>query len=477
MPQGLLCLPGVSRELNRQHLIDAFVLAKFAPGSTFYEHIQAVPQGHALRVTPDSITCTPYWNPLQVKPLFFSRDEDYPAALLEIFDRATKARLRSSRGIASQLSAGLDSSSVTSSAARLLAVQGEGLTSFTAVPRPGFLGKGFHGRIPDEGPAAADVAALYPNVDHILINSVGIPLLDSVDDLSKALGEPVQNGINMLWITAILKEVKRRDLGVLLVGNRGNATISYAGLEALTMKFRAGHWGDLVSTVLGMRRNGATSFRSALADSTMGLWPQSVNLWLRRAGGFQVNYSAARPEMIAQHGLRDRMLNEFFDNTGDLDADRKDFFLRFDYGTYNAGFRALGGFDVRDPTADKRVFEFCYAIPREQYLVGGIDRSLVRRAMRGRLPASTLTRTMRGQQGADWYLSMKDALPSMRAEAPLIEASATAQKFLDLPRMRNLLESFPAEGLEALETSQSYGDALCRFVSFGTFFARLDAGG
>ena len=90
----------------------------------------------------------------------------------------------------------------------------------------------------------------------------------------------------MLWITAILKEVKRRDLGVLLVGNRGNATISYAGLEALTMKFRAGHWGDLVSTVLGMRRNGATSFRAALADSTMGLWPQSVNLWLRRAGGF-----------------------------------------------------------------------------------------------------------------------------------------------------------------------------------------------
>ena len=93
--------------------------------------------------------------------------------------------------------------------------------------------------------------------------------------------------------------------------------------------------------------------------------------------------------------------------------------MRFDYGTYNAAFRALGGFDVRDPTADKRVFEFCYAIPREQYLVGGIDRSLVRRAMRGRLPASTLTRTMRGQQGADWYLSMKDALPEHARTGPV----------------------------------------------------------
>ena len=475
MPKGLLCLPGVHRELNQKHLIDSFVLARYAPGSTFYEGIHAVPQGHALRVTPHSVTCKPYWNPLQVKPIHFKRDEDYPAALLEIFDRATKARLRSTRGIASQLSAGLDSSSVTASAARLLAAQNKRLTSFTAVPRPGFQGKGLHGRIPDEGPAAAEIAALYPNLDHVLIDSAGIPLLESIQRLSAALDEPVQNGINTLWISAILNEVKRRDLGVLLVGNRGNATISYAGLEALTIKFRAGRWGDLLSTVLAMRRNGATSFRAALADSTMGLWPQPVNLWLRRAGGFQVNYTAARPELIAQHRLRDRMLNEFFDNSGDLDADRRDFLQRFDYGAYNAAYNALGGFDVRDPTADKRVFEFCYAIPREQYLVGGIDRSLVRRAMRDhRLPDSTITRTMRGQQGADWYLSVRDALPSLRAQAPTIEASPTAQRWLDLPRMRALLETFPADGHEALEATQSYGDALCRFFSFGTFLAKQD---
>lgn len=475
MPKGLLCLPGVRGDLDEQHLIEAFVLAKFSPRSTFFKGIEAVPQGHALRVTPDSVTCTPYWSPLDARPIHFARDEDYPAALLEIFDRATKARLRSTRGIASQLSAGMDSSSVTASAARLLAAQGKRLTSFTAVPRPGFLGKGFHGRIPDEGPGAAEVAALYSNIDHVLIDTAGIPLLDSIHRLSDALDEPVQNGINTLWLTAILDEVKRRDLGVLLVGNRGNATISYAGLEALTIKFRSGRWLDLLQTVLGMRRNGATGLRAAFADSTMGLWPQPVNLWLRRAGDFQLNYSAGHPDLMAQHGLRERMLEQFFDNSGDLDLERRDFFQRFEYGTYNAAYRALSGCDVRDPTADKRVFEFCYAIPRQQYLVGGIDRSLVRRAMRDRLPASTLARTMRGQQGADWYLSMNDALPSLRAQANLIEASPTAQRLLDLPRMRHLLNTFPTDGLEAMHTTQSYGDALCRFMSFGYFFTQQDA--
>ena len=475
MPKGLVCLPGVSRGLNQQRLIDALALAIPQPGASFYEGIEALPQGHCLRVTPQQTVCRAYWNPLEARPIRFARDQDYPEALLEILDRATKARLRSPRGVASQLSAGLDSGSVTACAAGLLAADGKRLTSFTAVPRSGFQGKGFHGRIPDEGPGAAEVAALYPNLDHILIDTAGIPLLPSIERLSDALDEPVQNGINTLWLTAILDQVRQRDLGVLLVGNRGNATISYAGLEALTIKFRAGCWADLLRTVLAMRRNGITSYRAALADSTMGVWPQSINLWLRRAGDFQVNYSAARPDLLAKHNIRQRMLYEFFDNSGDLDVEHRQFFERFDYGTHNAAFRALSGADVRDPTADKRVFDFCYGIPREQYLIGGVDRSLVRRAMRDRLPAATLARTMRGQQGADWYLSMRDALPSLRAAAPAVEASPTAQRVLDLPRMRSLLDTFPDTNLEAMDTSQSYGDALCRFLSFGYFFLRQES--
>ena len=100
-----LCLPGVStRELNRQHLIDAFVLARVRTGKHFLRCISRPFRRATLCAchARHSITCTPLLEPAAGQTASSSaRDEDYPAALLEIFDRATKARLRSSRGIAS----------------------------------------------------------------------------------------------------------------------------------------------------------------------------------------------------------------------------------------------------------------------------------------------------------------------------------------------------------------------------------------
>ena len=62
--------------------------------------------------------------------------------------------------------------------------------------------------------------------------------------------------------------------------------------------------------------------------------------------------------------------------------------------------------DSRDPTYDRGVIEFCLTVPLEEFLRGGQLRSLARRAMVGRLPSSTLQRTKRGLQSADWYLNL-----------------------------------------------------------------------
>jgi asparagine synthase (glutamine-hydrolysing) len=62
-----------------------------------------------------------------------------------------------------------------------------------------------------------------------------------------------------------------------------------------------------------------------------------------------------------------------------------------------AGF----GMDVRDPTYDKRVMEFCLSIPDNQYAREGKDRWLIRRAMTGLMPAIVLDEKRRGRQAAD----------------------------------------------------------------------------
>ncbi len=474
MPKALLTLPGVPRGVEEDRLVDALALANPDPRQSFYAGIERLPQAHMLRVTPHSCECKPYWSPFDASPVRYTKDSEYVDAFLEIFDQSVAARLRCNRPVVSQLSAGMDSSSVTVSAARALALQGKRLTAYTAVPRPGFLGKGFHGRIPDEGPGAAEVAAMYPNIDHIRINSAGIELIPTLHRTIDALDEPVQNGINLLWLTAIMQQAAASGVGALLVGSRGNATISYTGLDAFAHKFRAGKLVNLLGTVYRMRKKGYTSWRGALAQATTGILPNGLHRVLRRSGEFTLKYSPASPDILERYKIYDKMLHEFYDNSADLNLERRIFFERFDYGVYNAAMRSLYGIDMRDPCGDKRLFDFCYAIPIEQYIVGDAPRSLVRRAMKGRLPPSTLTRTIRGQQGADWYLSMQDARPSLSAEATLIEQSPTARRMLDLPRMRTLLATWPETGLEQLDTSHSYGDALCRFMSFGYFLAKSD---
>jgi len=468
MPKGLLALPGVYRGFDSQRLLQALVLSQPDWHRSYFEGVERVPLGHFIRVRPDSFECKQYWHPCNAKPTRFKRDEDYVEALLEIFDEATTARLRTPRGVGAQLSAGLDSSSVMATAAGLLLPQGRRLTAFTSVPRAGFHGKSLPNRIPDEGPGAAAVAAMYPNVDHVLIDSAGNDLLADMKAWTDAMDEPAQNCVNLLWIAAIMAEAKRRDVGVMLHGLSGNATISADGWEAMTTYFRTGRWLTLYEFASALRSRGELSYKASAVLSTEGLLPQ----WMKRqikpgARTVNLDYSPVHPDVAAAHDLEQRAFEKKHGDLPDIQTQRARFFERFDPAPLNSATRARAGLDKRDPMGDKRVFEFCFSIPIEQYAAGAQSRSLVRRAMVGRLPESTRTRSVRGQQGADWYLTVEEALPAFRRELPLIEASPVARHFLNLERLKKLLATWPESGHESAAVTDPWNFALTRGIALG----------
>ena len=63
------------------------------------------------------------------------------------------------------------------------------------------------------------------------------------------------------------------------------------------------------------------------------------------------------------------------------------------------GYSALFGVDMRDPTGDVRVAEFCLSLPEDQFRRAGVRRGLIRRAMADRLPAEVLASRPRALQG------------------------------------------------------------------------------
>jgi asparagine synthase (glutamine-hydrolysing) len=140
-----------------------------------------------------------------------------------------------------------------------------------------------------------------------------------------------------------------------------------------------------------------------------------------------------------------------------------------DPGNYLKG--GLGGWqlDLRDPTSDLRLLEFCLAVPTEQFLRDGVQRALARRALADRLPKKVLEEQRRGLQGADWHEELTAVRDRISGELDRLESCPAATKALDLPRLRHLMRNWPSSGWERDEIMMPYRLALERAISVGHF--------
>lgn len=134
--------------------------------------------------------------------------------------------------------------------------------------------------------------------------------------------------------------------------------------------------------------------------------------------------------------------------------------------TYS-GFRAWFGIETRDPTSDRRVVEYCFAIPGSQYLRNGVGRWLIRRAMEGKLPDQVRNRTTIGAQSSDWNEWFPAMKGEFRAELDRLDRSEMANRCLDLAKMCSLTDQWP-ERL-SIEHHRDYHLMLLRGIMMGRF--------
>ena len=137
---------------------------------------------------------------------------------------------------------------------------------------------------------------------------------------------------------------------------------------------------------------------------------------------------------------------------------------------------ALHGVDLRDPTADLDVVEFCLGIPSEQYLAEGIDRSLVRRAMWGLLPGAVLVKRKRGLQAADWLTKIKRSSDAVDQSIKRLRSSELAAEVLDLERLQTLTADLGhvSDALSSKVIDQ-YLAAVPKALAIASFLKNLEA--
>jgi asparagine synthase (glutamine-hydrolysing) len=481
-PRALLSLPGFPVEIDEDALAEWLVRLPRSHGKTFYRNISQVPPGHALIADRNGSRLHRYWRPEEQPMLHLRRDEEYAEALLAALEEAVSCRLPAEGSVACALSAGLDSPSVAALAARQLAKQGRRLTAITAVPQAGFDAAGrYPGRLCDEGALAASVARMYPNIDHVLIPNNSTPLLAAIETGIRVNNSPLLGANNLTWFNAMFEVAQDRNASAFLVGQAGNATISYHGMELLPSLLAQGRLLPLARELRQLRRSGSS--RSNLAMQTLGPFlPPLLRQAVRAAFGKEsvdsvYDLSCINPRFARASGVEE--CQHAFERSLAGNTDRGNvqrlMVQRLNSGMATAGTWRRHGFYPSDPTADKRVVELCLATPAEQYLRNGEPRSLVRRAMAGILPPELLTNRRIGLQSADWAMTWKTQLPEMRAELDRLETSALAQRYLDLPRMRMMLDKLPGLDWGRNEARRNCF-VLARSFTAGAFIRWVESG-
>lgn len=458
LPHLLHVLPWVPRDLDEQTLSNALSQLPTEPERTFYKGLVNCPAGHFLMVDHGGVRAHRYYLLADhIKPIRQARDEDYVEEARLLFATAVTARLRSNGPIGSFMSGGLDSSTTAVFAAEQLAREGKRLPVFTSVPEDewdGLDGSNFYG---DETPYVRAIAAQHPNLDLNLIQSAGRSHYEHQDAFVRLCGMPMRNVLNLSWFHAILEEARGRGIKVMLEGLAGNMTLSYRGDDIYNQLFGQRRYRQLWAELNFANKDGWRRLpRATFSHLVRGRLPE--RFWdriekLRGRGDLDdrwQRYSVIQETFGRELHVVDRARAAGWNYFGRPDIVNRRFWResieRFwgSYAPIAKGLSALHRIDLRDPFGDRRIVEWCFGVPEDQFHRNGTGRWLIKRMMKGVLPHEVLHKPRDlGLQTSDWHLRMTRVRGRMLADVDTMADDADLARMIDLPRIKAMLEDWP----------------------------------
>jgi len=395
--KGLLPLSFIRKEIDELMIARLIVVWPGDFDKTYFKGIQRLLPSHTLRVTREKEELHRYWNYADIKVREGRRLEDYVGELFDNLNKAVAARLRSYTPVAATLSGGMDSSTVCVLAAEHLARQEKRLRTYTHVPQYARSSTLSERQFGDERPFVEAIVAASGNIDPVFLDSAGISPLQGMKEAIRLYGEPFHAVGNAYWIVDIFTTAVRDGFGTMLMGEFGNGTTSWAGIEdalpAGEIIERYGIRGFVRKKVLKPLLYGNTLCAQVYKHIAFGKRPWRRLSYCTEAFERSLNLE----ERIKKSGF-DPTFKQFFENPKQqavLIFDRN--VLRLPYGAY------LGcetGLELRDPTGDVRVIESALSIPNQMFL-GEMNKWVLRTMMKGRLPEMVRLNVRKGKQSSD----------------------------------------------------------------------------
>lgn len=472
-------MSGRGVEIDEAFAFSILGLVPFHGPISQYSGVFSVSPGSWVEIGNERVTETRFYSVGDIEPLRGLSDRQYEGRFREMLWQSVSRRVAGERSASAYLSSGLDSSTVCAVAAAVLEQKGGTLNAFTAAPRSEYDWKvrsGWHG---DESSIAATVASRRRNITHNVIPTIQGNLLASMRQDIKLMDRPSINPCNMGWVNAIRSAASQLGTKVVLTGTMGNVTISFQGyneLFRLVRGFKFIAWCRAVNEFI--RVHPRARWRAMAQFSLAPFLPASVWKWSQNRRGRLLelsDYSAIKQDFANYFRSSPKWEEGEWSLSHQPIADsrvwRAKLLSGFDRGPYNLAADAWG-IQLRDPTVDRDLVNFCISLPDSQFLKAGQPRSILLRALSGVLPAEVLECRTRGYQAPDWpvyLLSESSNLLGALEEAR--SGSGAVEKFVDVDSLIKDLAGLPRDGFHSRNLELRYRQRLLRGISFALWAA------
>jgi len=454
--QPLFNLPDVPKGINELWFAEFLAIPSMVdsadPSSTAYHRVEQIPPSHSITVCDGKVRIARYCKIVSEERLKLKTNEEYIEAFQEVFQEAVTARLRTYGEVGAQLSGGMDSGAVVSFAANALRNGPKRLQTFSFFPGDNFVDWTPNSYAADERPYINATVNYIGNISDHYFNFEGSNPLSDLDDSLALLEMPYKFFENLFWLKGMYEKASDQGVKVLLSGARGNYSISWG-----SWSMNIDYYAALLKGLKWLRLNQELTYYCQNYQTGKSV---ILPIVLRRAFPFLNPRTSVRTPIVNQNQLihssfaqRTNVyakLREYgADPTGGAsqkpnDSRKQHFEQLFSWnksGMANTKLSLRYSLWDRDPTNDLRVIRFCMALPEEQYVLGGLQRSLIRRATENMLPEKVrLNQQVRGIQVADVINRMAPSWNSFMAELNQLVQNPRMNEMLNIDAIKRAIQ-------------------------------------
>jgi len=434
--KALFCVPVVHNRINELQIATFLeLIVSDDRGTTFYQEILRLPAATTLKINHENFSFKKYWKLNIDHKIRFDTDEEYIKVFLDIFTEAIRCRLRSAFPVGSMLSGGLDSSSVSCLAQKILFSKGKNkLKTFSAV---------FDSVPKSNERHFIEKVLLSQDFDYFFINADEINPLNEIDDYFRYADNPFIVP-NTFMNYNIYREANKNGVRILLDGLEGDEIVSH-GYGFLPELFRTMRWKKLIIEINALRSIKSVPYKLILLQIGFNSLPEFFKRKLlyifeyKQKGGSK--YKIIKKDFVEKVNLK-KIINRVKEKRIKIKNAHEQHYADISSSLLQSEMEIVDwmsfpfNIELRHPFFDKRLVEFCLAIPTEQKISNGWDRYIMRRAMSEILPEEIQWRKSKGDLSFNFdrsFMNEKEQIENL-----MIKNNYLLEKYVDIKKIKEI---------------------------------------